>query len=274
MAGNPHLRTARGALTGAEGSSTAPDGSSVERCGAPAGSRAVGAADAPIRVLICDDQEVLRHGLRVVLLRAPDLAVAAEAASAADALSLAARLRPDVTVVGLGAWGPVVQELVQALTGMGIRVVLIGESEAGRNLVDALQAGASGYVHPTVSPQRLVDGVRAVAQGETVLDEAATGELLNLLDDAPREADGGRSSSGGVLTARQTAVSRLVAEGLTNAEIAARLDVSRATVKGHITVALRRLALRDRTQLAIHFHRATDPGNGTARRGPGRPGSR
>jgi DNA-binding NarL/FixJ family response regulator len=265
MAGTPHLRTAAAALTDGEGSSTTADGAPVERGGAPAGGRAAGTAEAPIRVLICDDQEVLRHGLRAVLLRAPDLAVAAEAASAADALSLAARFRPDVTVVGLGAWGPVVQELVRALTGMGIRVVLLGESDAGSDLVDALQAGAGGYVHTTVSPQRLVDGVRAVAQGETVLDAAATGELLHLLDDAPRQPDGGRSCCSGVLTARQMAVSRLVAEGLTNAEIAERLDVSRATVKGHITVALRRLALRDRTQLAIHFHRATGPGTGPAR---------
>ena len=264
MAGNPCPFSACAAPGGGTGPSPGAGGAPVGRGGAPAGGRAVRAGDAPIQVLICDDQEVLRHGLRAVLLRAPDLAVAAEAASAADALSLAARFRPDVTVVGLGAWGPVVQELVRALTGMGIRVVLLGESEASSDLVDALQAGAGGYVHTSVSPQRLVDGVRAVAQGETVLDAAATGELLHLLDDAPRQADGDRSSANGVLTTRQMAVSRLVAEGLTNAEIAERLVVSRATVKGHITVALRRLGLRDRTQLAIHFHRLTGPGSGPA----------
>jgi DNA-binding NarL/FixJ family response regulator len=216
-------------------------------------------------VLICDDQEVLRHGLRAVLLRAPGLSVAAEAASAADALDLAARFRPDVTVVGLGAWGPAVQDLVRALTAMGIRVVLLGEPGAGSDLVDALQAGASGYVDATVSPQRLVDGVRAVAQGETVLDAAATGELLHRLDEGMRQVDRGQSSLSGPLTARQQAVSRLVAEGLTNAEIAKTLSVSRATVKGHITVALRRLGLRDRTQLAIHFHRAALPGEESTR---------
>ncbi|MBB3677221.1 LuxR C-terminal-related transcriptional regulator [Modestobacter versicolor] len=215
------------------------------------------AARAAVRVLVCDDHEVLRHGVRAVLLRAPDLLVVGEAEDAAEALELATRTRPDVTVVGLGVWGPVVQGLVRSLTGMGVRVVLLGEPGAGSDLVDALQAGASGYVHTTVSPQRLVDGVRAVAQGETVLDEAATGELLHRLDDTPRHADGARSAFSGALTARQMAVSRLVAEGLTNAEIAERLDVSRATVKGHITVALRRLGLRDRTQLAIQFHRAT-----------------
>ncbi|MCZ2815289.1 LuxR C-terminal-related transcriptional regulator [Modestobacter sp. VKM Ac-2984] len=214
-----------------------------------------GSDGVPFRVLICDDHEVLRQGLRAVLLRATDLRVVADAGSAAEALLLAARLRPDVTVLGLGAWGPVVAELVRSLSELGVRVILLGEPGAGGELVDALQAGACGYVHTTVSPQRLVDGVRAVAQGEVVLDAAATGELLHRLDDAPRHADGSRASSTGALTARQLAVSRLVAEGLTNAEIAERLEVSRATVKGHITVALRRLGLRDRTQLAIHFHR-------------------
>src|SRR5215210_7871590 len=145
---------------------------------------------APVQVLICDDHEVLRHGLRTVLLRAPDLTVVGEAAGAAEALALATSTRPDV------------QELVRALTAMGIRVVLLGEPGAGSDLSDALQAGASGYVHTTVTPQRLIDGVRAVAQGETVLAAAATGELLHRLDDAPRTEEGSRSSSG-ALTARQ-----------------------------------------------------------------------
>jgi len=216
----------------------------------------------PIQVLICDDSEVLRHGLRTVLRAAPDLSVVAEAADAAEALALAAVHRPDVALVGLGALGAVIEELVRALTAMTIRVVLLGEARAGSDLVDALQAGARGYVHTTVSPQRLVQGVRAVAHGETVLDAAVTGELLHRLDGSRRPARGEEEPVRSPLTARQQAVSELVAEGLTNAEIATRLQVSRATVKGHITVALRRLGLRDRTQLAIHVHRAARPDAG------------
>jgi DNA-binding NarL/FixJ family response regulator len=215
-----------------------------------------------IQVLICDDSEVLRHGLRTVLRAAPDLAVVAEAADAAEALALAAVHPIDVALVGLGALGPVVEELVRALTTMAIRVVLLGEARLGSDLVDALRAGARGYVHTTVSPERLVQGVRAVAHGETVLDAAVTGELLHRLDGGRRPARGGEDSLRSPLTARQQAVSALVAEGLTNAEIAARLHVSRATVKGHITVALRRLGLRDRTQLAIHVHREIRPDAG------------
>ncbi|MGY1692731.1 LuxR C-terminal-related transcriptional regulator [Geodermatophilus sp. SYSU D01105] len=224
----------------------------------------------PLSVLICDDHEVLRHGLRAVFRQAPDVTVVAEAADADEALSMAATVRPDVTLVGLGAQGAVVQELVRALTGMGIAVVLLGETGAGSDLVEALQAGTRGYVHTTVSPERLVEGVRAVARGETVLDASVTGELLHCLDGVRQAADGAGRSASGQLTARQWVVAELVSEGLTNAEIAARLRVSRATVKGHITVALRRLGLRDRTQLAIHVHRAGRPDDrGEARRSGG-----
>jgi DNA-binding NarL/FixJ family response regulator len=215
----------------------------------------------PVRVLICDDHEVLRHGLRTVLRWTADLLVVAEAADAVEALELAATRRPDVTVVGLGTTGTAVQDLVRRLTGMGTRVVLLGEGGAGTDVIDALGAGARGYVHTTVSPQRLVEAVRAVARGETVLDAAVTGELLHRLDGS-HPSDDGDPSCHNPLTARQRTVSDLVAEGLTNAEIADRLDVSRATVKGHITVALRRLGLRDRTQLAIHVNRQARPGDG------------
>jgi len=217
---------------------------------------------APVRVLVVDDHEVLRQGIRTVLQAAPDVEVVAEASEAGVALAVATTLRPDVTLVGTCASGSLLLDLVRALTDTGTRVVLLGETDSGSDFVDALRAGARGYVHTTVSPERLVEGVRAVAHGETVLDAAITGELLHRLDGA-RTANGrGEQSPSGGLTARQYAVSRLVAEGLTNAEIAERLHVSRATVKGHITVALRRLGLRDRTQLAIHVHRSGRAGAG------------
>jgi len=215
-------------------------------------------AAAPVRVLICDDSEVLRQGLRTVL-RSADLAVVAEASGPAEAVRLAASTHPDVALVDLDAHGPATHELVRALTATGVRVLLLGEATAGSDLVDALRAGARGYVHSTVSPQRLVEAMSSVARGETVLDAAITGELLHRLDDSRRQDASEAPSVAGPLTARQRAVSELVAEGLTNAEIATRLQVSRATVKGHITVALRRLGLRDRTQLAIYVHRAIQP---------------
>jgi len=215
-----------------------------------------------LRVVICDDHEVLRHGLRTVLRWARDLVVVAEATDAEEALRVVGSLRPDVTLVGLGARGPVVHELVRGLTALGTRVVLLGESGTGSDYVDALRAGARGYVHTSASPERLVEGVRTVAHGGTVLDAAVTGELLHHLDE-PRAEGWEQRPGSGPLTARQQAVCELVAEGLTNAEIAERLQLSRATVKGHVTVALRRLGLRDRTQLAIHVHRRGLPGGGS-----------
>jgi DNA-binding NarL/FixJ family response regulator len=230
---------------------------------------AVRGSGMPRQVLICDDHEVLRHGLRAVFRQAPDLTVVAEAVDADEALSLAASTRPDVVLVGLGAQGSSVQGLVRGLTGMGIPVVLLSETDHADDLMEALQAGARGCVHTTVSPTRLLEGVRAVARGETVLDACVAGELLHRLDGTRPVGDGHGRSGPGQLTARQLKVAELVAEGLSNAEIAARLRVSRATVKGHITVALRRLGLRDRTQLAIHVHRAGRP----TERGEGRPSS-
>jgi DNA-binding NarL/FixJ family response regulator len=223
-----------------------------------------GHGDEPqIGVLVCDDHEVLRHGLRTVLARTPDLAVVAEAAGADEALALASRLRPDVTLVGLGAADPEVRRLVAGLTALGVRVVLLGDAgPANGDFVEALRAGARGYMSTTVSPTRLVEGVRAVANGETVLDGAVTGELLHRLEEGLIGATPTAATSG-PLTARQWVVAELVAEGLTNAEIGERLQLSTATVKGHITVALRRLGLRDRTQLAIHVHRVrgSSPGS-------------
>ncbi|MEU2347829.1 response regulator transcription factor [Modestobacter sp. NPDC049651] len=240
-------------------------------------ARAQVAADRPVEVLVCDDHEVLRQGVRTVLAPVPDLTVVGEAADPDEALALAARLRPRVALLGEGLRGgraPAAGDLVAALAALGVRVVLLGESST--DLVLALQAGATGYVHTTVTPQRLVEGLRAAARGETVLDPAAAGELLQHLDGTPHGGGAGPAPRKDPLTARQTAVSRLVAEGLSNAEIAERLDVSPATVKGHITVALRRLGLRDRTQLAIHVHRTSVTGGEGGRAGgpaPGTPGA-
>jgi DNA-binding NarL/FixJ family response regulator len=142
---------------------------------------AVSAPETLIRVLICHDCEVLRQGLRTVLRSSDDLVVVAEASDAAEALRLATATRPDVALVGLEGQGTVVHDLVRGLSAQGVQVVLLGEADPSSDLVDALRAGARGYVHTTVSPQRLVEGMRSAAHGETVLDAAVTGELLHRL---------------------------------------------------------------------------------------------
>ena len=223
---------------------------------------AISGTERPVRVLICDDHEVNRHGLRAVLRRIPGLSVVAEASSVGEALPLAATARPDVTLMGIDGQGAALPGVVREMTGTGTRVLLLGEAGAVSDLLEVLRAGARGYVHAAVSSQRLIECVRAVARGETVLDADVTGELLHRLDDVVRSQDDGEPRGHGPLTARQQGVAELVAQGLTNAEIADRLQLSRATVKGHITVALRRLGLRDRTQLAIHVHRNPQFGDG------------
>jgi DNA-binding NarL/FixJ family response regulator len=207
-------------------------------------------ADAPVRVLICDDHEVFRHGLRAVLRQIPGVCVVAEAACVGEALPLASTARPDVTLMGVDGQGPVLPDLVREMTGTGTRVLLLGEVGAASDLLEVLRAGARGYVHAAVSSQRLIECVRAVARGETVLDANVTGELLHRLDDVARSGDDGQPWAHGPLTARQQVVAELVAEGLTNAEIAARLVVSVRTVDHHVAAVLAKLRVTSRREVA------------------------
>src|SRR3712207_4215081 len=126
----------------------------------------VSGTERPVRVLICDDHEVTRHGLRAVLRRIPGLSVVAEAASAGEALPLAATARPDVTLMGIDGQGAALPGVVREMTGTGTRVLLLGEAGAVSDLLEVLRAGARGYVHAAVSSQRLIECVRAVARGE------------------------------------------------------------------------------------------------------------
>ncbi|RFU22840.1 LuxR C-terminal-related transcriptional regulator [Geodermatophilus marinus] len=212
-------------------------------------------ADERVRVVLADEGEVFRFGLRTVLRSGGDLVVVAEAAEAEAALAACAETAPDVVLVSHDLPGAEVGAVVGDLAALGVAVLVLGSVGPGGDLVETLRRGASGYVLKDVRPERLVEAVRAVARGETVLDAAATGSLLHQLDDPEP-----RQEAQDALTPRQQAVAALVAEGLTNSEIADQLRVSRATVKGHITVALRRLGLRDRTQLAIHVNRSRRDG--------------
>jgi DNA-binding NarL/FixJ family response regulator len=272
---------------------------------------------AAVRVLICDDHEVYRLGLRAVLEAAEGIALVGEATDPAQALMLSFDSGPDVALVAQHLQGGGALELIRRLDALGTGVVVLADSDARHDLVDALRAGARGYLTRRVAPHRLVDGIRAVARKETALDSRLAGHLLPSLE-PPADAVGapgtgtepgpdlgdGRPqfpaspaappapsagspdpSAGGrpaglpddhwddaqdtrrrddrppgtrfqeLLTQRQRMVAALVADGLSNAEIAARLYLSPATVKSHLTIILRRLELRDRTQLAILVNR-------------------
>jgi DNA-binding NarL/FixJ family response regulator len=219
-----------------------------------------------ISVLIVDDQDLVREGLRMLLEAEPDLSVAGEAGSGGQALAQARRLDPDVILMdvrmpemnGIEA----TTRLVQA--GCRARVLMLTTFNLDEYVYHALKAGASGFLLKDATRERLTSAVRAAAAGETLLAPAITRRLIEdfCRGPAPGAAAG---PSAGRLSERELDVVRLVAQGLSNAEIAARLHLSEATVKSHIARILAKLGLRDRVQVAVfaYEHGIVRPGRAT-----------
>jgi DNA-binding NarL/FixJ family response regulator len=209
-----------------------------------------------VQVLLCEDQEVFRLGLRSVFEAQPDIAVIAETADLVEALELADGPGARVVVVrqGLvcGSTLPLLRDRCQRGTG----VLVLAEAGDGDRaaLMEVLQVGVRGYLPRRSAAQRLVDAVRALARHEVALDSAVTSQLVRHLtgDVLPPIASRRVLDR---LTERQRDVAALVAEGLSNEEIARRLFLSPATVKSHLTAVMRRLDVRTRTQLAILLNR-------------------
>jgi DNA-binding NarL/FixJ family response regulator len=220
-----------------------------------------------ISVLIVDDQDLVREGLRMLVEAEPDLAVAGEAADGAQALAQARLLEPDVILMDVRMPGmngiEATARLVQA--GSLARILMLTTFNLDEYVYYALKAGASGFLLKHASRDQLTGGVRAVAAGETLLAPAITRRLIEDFCSGPAPGTTGGSGGGG-LSERELGVVRLVAEGLSNAEIAARLYLSEATVKSHIVRILAKLALRDRVQVAVYAyeHGIVRPGRRTA----------
>jgi len=261
------LRTRHGGAT-----PRSPDQDSTSRfvlrdvAGAP-GVRAVGAALRPraarpprplVRVLLCEDQEIFSLGLRVVFEAQSDMAVVAETNHLTAALELADGRGTQVVVVRQGLVGcsglPLLQDLCQRATG----VLVLAETGGDSKLREILRAGVRGFLPRRAAAQRLVNAVRVLARQETALDSAVASQLVrSLTGDAAQVGVEGRALDR--LTERQRDVATLVAEGLSNEEIASRLFLSPATIKSHLTAVMRRLDIRTRTQLAILVHRDQSP---------------
>ncbi|MGC5225472.1 LuxR C-terminal-related transcriptional regulator [Micromonospora sp. DT81.3] len=207
----------------------------------------------PVRVLLCEDHEIYRIGLRVLIEREPDLVVVGEVGDVASACSLAARVHPQVVVIRQGLLEDLQEQSVSALCLRDRAVLILAETETESDLAEALRAGARGYLSRRVAAPRLVDGIRAVSKDGLALDPTFARHLVRFLTTGPTGPAEIPTQLGALtsLTERQRAVALLVAEGMSNGEIAARLFVSNATVKSHITTVLRRLGIRSRTQLAI-----------------------
>jgi DNA-binding NarL/FixJ family response regulator len=221
----------------------------------------------PTSVLIVDDQELVRYGFRVILDLAEGIEVAGEAADGREAVQLARELRPDVILMdvqmpvmdGLAA----TRELVSD-SGLDAKVLILTTFDRDDYLYEALRAGASGFLLKNTSPEHLVEAVRVVAAGEALLSPTVTKRVIATFAGG-RGIDHGQAEAPAdppaALTEREAEVLRLVAQGMSNAEIAAHLVVGEATVKTHVSNLLAKLQLRDRIQAVIfaYEHRIVQP---------------
>ncbi|MEV1011911.1 response regulator transcription factor [Streptomyces sp. NPDC049881] len=207
-----------------------------------------------VRVLIADDQMMVREGFSVLLGAQPGIEVAGEAVDGRDAVERAAELRPDVVLMDIRM--PVMNgiDATREITAAGEaapRVLVLTTFDLDEYVYQALRAGASGFLLKDASARQLAEGIRLVAAGEALLAPTVTRRLIAefaRLDTVPKPPARERLAG---LTERETEVLALVAQGLSNAEIAAHLVVAESTVKTHVSRILVKLDLRDRTQAAV-----------------------
>jgi DNA-binding NarL/FixJ family response regulator len=211
-----------------------------------------------IRVLVCDDQALIRAGFVTVFGLQPDLEVVGEASDGEAAVREALRLRPDVVVMDIRM--PLLDgiEATRRLAGPDVadpmKILVVTTFNLDGYVYEALRAGASGFLLKDAQPAELIDGIRTVSRGEALLAPAVTRALVGRFGDRVRPTRGNDERLA-VLTAREVEVFRLIAEGLSNAEIAGTLVISHETVKTYVSRILTKLDLRDRVQAVILAHR-------------------
>jgi DNA-binding NarL/FixJ family response regulator len=205
-----------------------------------------------IRILLADDQALVRAGFRVILELEQDMEVVGEAADGHEAVRLARELEPDVVLMDVRMPGVDGIEATRRIAGAGIgsRVLILTTFDLDEYVYEAMKAGASGFLLKDVPREQLVAGVRVVAGGEALLAPAVTRRMV---EQFVRRPPPGREVPPELeeLSARELEVLRLIARGLSNAEIAERLVVSGTTVKSHVARILQKLRLRDRVQAVV-----------------------
>nr|BFE59590.1 response regulator transcription factor [Dactylosporangium thailandense] len=208
-----------------------------------------------IRVIVADDQAVVRAGIAAILDAEPDMTVVGQAADGEAAAAIAASTAPDVAILDVrmpGTDGLAAAELI-GRRQPATRIVMLTTFGLDEYVFAALRAGAAGFLLKDAEAATVVEAVRVVAAGEAILDPGVTRRLIDRFATGPGPADAERLRG---LTARETQVLHQVARGLSNAEIAAALGISTSTVKDHVAVILSKLGVRDRVQATIAAYEA------------------
>ncbi|HYI53644.1 MAG TPA: response regulator transcription factor [Microlunatus sp.] len=210
---------------------------------------------APIRLLIADDQRLVRTGFRVIIGTAGGIDVVGEAADGIEAIERAVALQPDVVLMDIRMPRmDGLQATRTVLSRTATRVLILTTFDSDEYVYEALRAGASGFLLKDAPAEQLVAAVRSVAAGDALIDPAVTRRLIGTFTKAlrPAPARGGAVPDRlAALTARELDVLRLIAAGLSNSEIAARLVVEDSTIKTHVGRVLTKLELRDRVQAVV-----------------------
>jgi DNA-binding NarL/FixJ family response regulator len=208
-----------------------------------------------IRVLLADDQALIRAGFRVLLEAAGDVTVVGEAVNGAQAVDLARAERADVVLMDIRMPEVDGLEATRRIAAdddlAGVKVVILTTFESDEYVYQALRAGASGFLVKDTEPEDLIRAVRVVARGEALLSPSVTRRLITSLATTPQRAPSAPNPSLSRLTEREREVLSLVAEGLSNEEIAGRLYLSPLTTKTHVSRIMTKLDARDRAQLVV-----------------------
>ena len=208
-------------------------------------------AEAPIRVLLVDDHALVRSAIRQAL-DAPDIEVVGEARNAEEAIELAPRLRPDLVLLDIDLPGmtgiDAVRELAPRLPET--RVVMLTVSTDRRSLLEAMRHGAAGYLTKDLTGDALLRAVRGLRRGDLAMSRQHAAQVVEHLQ---RGGHGGMPDEMGLLSAREQEVLRLLAEGLTDREIAGALAISPRTVESHVSAVLRKLEVRNRAEAAQRY---------------------
>ncbi|MGH3395499.1 MAG: response regulator [Streptosporangiaceae bacterium] len=216
------------------------------------------ASQPALRIVVADDHGVVRDGFSALLATQPDFAVVGTARDGAEAVAVCRELAPDVVLMdvrmpvmdGITATRRLIEGAdIEDHDGPRVRVLILTTFDLDEYVYDALRAGASGFLLKDVTAERLFDAVRVIAAGDALLAPGITRRLIS--EFAAQHPAPGAPAALAALTPRETQVLRLVAEGLSNQEIAARMVVSEETVKTHVSRVLGKLGLRDRTQAVV-----------------------